>query len=85
MVVVAILRETALLIILVIFEMTGKRIQIAVPTTILMITTHRILAEIVGAAVALGVAVSKLIAELQERSLPEWLTIGQLSRITVIR
>ena len=64
--------------------MTGKRIQVAVPTAILMIATHRILAEIVGAAVALGVAVSKLIAELQEGSLPEWLTIGQLSRITVI-
>ena len=84
MIVIAILRETALIIILVIFEMTGKRIQIAVPTTVLLITTHRILAEIVGAAVALGVAVSKLIAELQEGSLPEWLTIGQLSRITVI-
>ena len=49
-----------------------------------MIACHRILAEIVGAAVALGVAVSKLIAELQEGSLPEWLTIGQLARITVI-
>ena len=82
--VVAILRETALIIILVIFEMTGKRIQIAVPTTVLLITTHSILAKIVGAAVALGVAVSKLIAELQEGSLPERLTIGQLARITVI-
>jgi len=64
--------------------MTGKRIQVAVPTTILMIATHCILAEIVSAAVALGVAVSKLIAELQEGSLPEWLTIGQLTGITVI-
>ena len=64
--------------------MTGKRIQIAVPTTILLITTQRILAEIVGAAVTLGVAVSKLIAELQEGSLPEWFTIGQLACITVI-
>ena len=64
--------------------MTGKRIQVTVPTTVLLITTHSILAEIVGAAVALGVAVSKLIAELQEGSLPEWFTIGQLARIAVI-
>ena len=83
-IVVAILRETALIIILVIFEMTGKRIQVTIPTTVLLIAIHGILAEIVGAAVALGVAVSKLIAELQEGSLPEWLTIGQLGRITVI-
>ena len=64
--------------------MTGKRIQVTIPTTVLLITTHSTLAEIVGAAVALGVAVSKLIAELQEGSLPEWLTIGQLARIAVI-
>ena len=64
--------------------MTDKRIQVAVPTAILMIATHRILAEIVSAAVALGVAISKLITELQEGSLPKWLTIGQLSGITVI-
>ena len=82
--IVLILRILTQILILVIAKLTGKRIQVTIPTTIFMISCHRILAEIVGASVALGVAVSKLIAELQEGSLPEWLTIGQLARITVI-
>ena len=83
--IVFIFRILAQIIILGILPIASYPVEIAAPGAVNRSDAiKRIIIKTIGAAITLGIAVGKLIAELQEGSLPERLTIGNLTRITVI-
>lgn len=83
--IVLIFRILAQVIILGILPIVSYPVEIAAPGAVNRSDAIKgIIIKTVGAAITLGIAVSKLIAELQEGSLPERFTIGNLTRIAVI-